>query len=155
MLLRIALAVLALALVLVSVRLLGLAAASRRTGGPTAVPAELAPCPRRPNCVSSRAAEPRRRVAPIAVAGGRDAAMAAARRAIEATPRATVLAAEGGYLRAEYRSALFGFVDDLELLWDEAAGAFDVRSASREGYSDLGVNRRRVEELRQRLAAPG
>lgn len=59
---------------------------------------------------------------------------------------------KAGYLRAEYRSALFGFVDDVELLLDEAAKRIDVRSASRTGYFDFGVNRRRVEEIRDRFA---
>jgi uncharacterized protein (DUF1499 family) len=59
---------------------------------------------------------------------------------------------KAGYLRAEFRSSLFGFVDDLELLLDKAAKRIDVRSASRTGYFDFGVNRRRVEEIRKRFA---
>ncbi len=57
-----------------------------------------------------------------------------------------------GYLHAEFRSALFGFVDDVEFRMDEAHGRIDVRSASRTGYYDFGVNRRRVEEIRKRFA---
>jgi uncharacterized protein (DUF1499 family) len=56
-----------------------------------------------------------------------------------------------GYLHAEFRSALFGFVDDVEFRMDETAGRIDVRSASRTGYFDFGVNRRRVEEIRARF----
>jgi uncharacterized protein (DUF1499 family) len=47
---------------------------------------------------------------------------------------------------------LFGFVDDMEFRMDEAAGRIDVRSASRTGYYDFGVNRRRVEEIRARIS---
>ena len=57
---------------------------------------------------------------------------------------------EGGYLHFEYRSWLFGFVDDLELLVGD--GVIQVKSSSRVGYSDMGANRKRVENLRQRLA---
>ena len=56
------------------------------------------------------------------------------------------------YLHAECRSALFGFVDDLELHLRASDGIIAVRSASRLGYGDLGVNRRRVESLRSALA---
>jgi uncharacterized protein (DUF1499 family) len=59
---------------------------------------------------------------------------------------------ELGYLHAEFRSALFGFVDDVEFRMDETAGRIDVRSASRTGWFDFGVNRRRVEEIRARFS---
>jgi uncharacterized protein (DUF1499 family) len=54
----------------------------------------------------------------------------------------------GDLVRAEFRSRL-GFVDDVEFRIDEAAGRIHVRSASRKGYWDLGVNRRRVETIRE------
>jgi len=63
-----------------------------------------------------------------------------------------VVTVDGPYLHAEFTSRLLHFVDDLELLYDPEAQSFEVRSASRVGTSDLGVNRRRVETLRQRLA---
>jgi uncharacterized protein (DUF1499 family) len=59
------------------------------------------------------------------------------------------------YLHAECRSAVFGLVDDLELHLRQSEGIIAVRSASRLGYSDLGVNRRRVEGLRSSLIALG
>jgi len=59
---------------------------------------------------------------------------------------------EMGYLHAEFRSALFGFVDDVEFRMDEVSGRIDIRSASRTGYYDFGVNRRRVEEIRARFS---
>jgi len=55
------------------------------------------------------------------------------------------------YLAAEFKSGLFGFVDDLELLIDQGQQMVQVRSGSRVGYSDMGVNRKRVEKLRQLL----
>jgi uncharacterized protein (DUF1499 family) len=60
-----------------------------------------------------------------------------------------VVSLEPGYLHAECRSALMGFVDDLELHLRAAEGTIAVRSASRLGWSDMGVNRQRVDTLRQ------
>jgi len=68
-------------------------------------------------------------------------------------PRATLIEQRPDYLRAEFRSRWLGFVDDVEFLLDPAAGLIHVRSASRLGYSDLGVNRERIEHLRAALAA--
>jgi uncharacterized protein (DUF1499 family) len=116
----------------------------------------LAACKRSPNCVSSQAdrADAEHYIAPIAFKGTTVEAMAAAKRAIEAMERATIMREERGYLYAELRSKLLGFVDDLELLYDEKAGVFHVRSASRLGRRDFGVNRARVEKLRALIAAP-
>jgi uncharacterized protein (DUF1499 family) len=115
----------------------------------------LAPCKRSPNCVSSQAdrADGEHYIAPIAFNGTPGEAMPAAKRAVEAMERASVVREEGGYLYAEFRSKLLGFVDDLELLYDEKAGAFHVRSASRLGRRDFGVNRARVEKLRALIPA--
>ena len=68
-------------------------------------------------------------------------------------PRATVIRTEGAYLYAEFRTRLMRYVDDVELYYDERAGLVHVRSASRLGRRDFGVNRRRVEELRALVAA--
>ena len=55
----------------------------------------------------------------------------------------------GPYLHAEFRSKWFRFVDDLECIYDEAERKIDVRSAARLGYSDFGVNKKRIDELRK------
>ena len=111
----------------------------------------LAPCKRTPNCVSSQAdAQDREHyIAPLAFRG----TMQSLRKAVESMPRATVISAEGNYLYAEYRSRLMRYVDDVELHYDEKAGVVHVRSASRLGRRDFGVNRARVEELRRLIAA--
>jgi uncharacterized protein (DUF1499 family) len=106
----------------------------------------LAPCKRTPNCVSSQA-DPLDRehyIAPIAFKG----TSSELRRAVESMERSTVIAADGGYLYAEFRTRLLRYVDDLELCYDERAGLVHVRSASRLGRRDFGVNRKRVEALR-------
>jgi uncharacterized protein (DUF1499 family) len=103
-------------------------------------------CKPTPNCVSSQAdpADQEHYIAPIAFSG----TMMELRRAVESMTRATVIKQEGSYLYAEYKSALMGYVDDVELLLDDKARLVHVRSASRLGRSDFGVNRKRIEELR-------
>jgi uncharacterized protein (DUF1499 family) len=106
-----------------------------------------------PNCVSSQAdpADAEHYIAPIAFKGNVLDAIAAARKAVEGMRRATVVRHEGNYLYAEFRSKLMGFVDDVEFTYDEKAGLLHVRSASRLGRRDYGVNRARVEALRSRI----
>jgi uncharacterized protein (DUF1499 family) len=70
-------------------------------------------------------------------------------------PRTRIVKETEDYLHAECRSALFRFVDDLELQLRPSESIIAVRSASRLGYSDLGVNRRRVEGLRESLTRLG
>jgi uncharacterized protein (DUF1499 family) len=114
---------------------------------------KLSPCKRTPNCVSSQAdpADAEHYVAPIAFKGGALEAMAAVRKAVEGMERATVVRHEGGYLYAEFRSKLMRFVDDVEFSADGRSGLIQVRSASRLGRRDFGVNRARVEALRSRI----
>ena len=106
-----------------------------------------------PNCVSSQAdpADKEHHIEPIRFKGTARDAMAAARKAVEGMQRATVVRHEGNYLYAEFKSKLMGFVDDVEFTYDEKAGLLHVRSASRLGRRDFGVNRARVEALRSRI----
>jgi uncharacterized protein (DUF1499 family) len=116
-------------------------------------PGTLPPCPKKPNCVSSLAPDEDHRAEPYRLGAGVD--WAAVRAAVAAMPRTTIVEERPGYLHAECRSRLFRFVDDLELLGSKAGDRVDVRSASRVGYGDWGVNRARVESLREALAAAG
>ena len=113
----------------------------------------LAPPKPTPNCVSSQAeaADEEHFIAPIPFNGDAPVAMAAVRAAVESMRDATVIRQEGGYLYAEYRTKLMRFVDDVEFLFDAKAGLIHVRSASRLGRRDFGVNRARVESLRARI----
>lgn len=114
----------------------------------------LARCKRTPNCVGSQGdqGDAEHYIAPIAFKGSADQAMAAVRKALEGTERATVIRSEASYLYAEFRSRWMGFVDDVEFLSDAASGVIHVRSASRLGRRDFGVNRERVEALRAVIA---
>jgi uncharacterized protein (DUF1499 family) len=110
----------------------------------------LAPCRRTPNCVSSQAdpSDCQHYIAPLAFAGS----IAELRRAIERLPRVTVIREASDYLYAEFRTPLLRYVDDVEFL--KTGSVVHVRSASRLGRRDFGVNRRRVEEIRALIADP-
>jgi uncharacterized protein (DUF1499 family) len=115
----------------------------------------LAPCPTSPNCVSSDALDPSHRVAPFEFRGPPAEAWQAAREAVAALPRTQIVSETDSYLHAECTSKLFGFIDDLELHLRPDRSLIAVRSASREGYTDLGVNRRRLAQLRSELQRRG
>jgi uncharacterized protein (DUF1499 family) len=115
----------------------------------------LAPCPDSPNCVSSDAADAAHRVAPFALALPVAEAWRLLGEAVRAMPRTTVTETTDAYLHVECRSLVFRFVDDLELELRKGEGVVAVRSASRVGHSDFGVNRRRIENLRKLLRDRG
>ena len=102
-------------------------------------------CRQTPNCVSSQAdpADAEHYIAPL------KGTMEGVRRAVAAMPRTTVITDKQNYLYAEFRSKLLGYVDDVEFFHDGAV--IQVRSASRLGRRDFGVNRKRVEDLRALL----
>jgi uncharacterized protein (DUF1499 family) len=113
----------------------------------------LAPCPDQPNCVSSEAQDPGHAVAPMQLAGHSDTEWAEIRAVVSGLPRSRIVTATDQYLHATLKSRFFGFIDDLELKLDPQTKRIDIRSASRSGSYDLGVNRRRVEDLRKQLKA--
>jgi uncharacterized protein (DUF1499 family) len=114
-----------------------------------AAPEGLAPCPLTPNCVSSQASDTGHFIAPISYTGPADQAMQRMQQVLAQLERSTLVGHTATYLHFEVRSMLFRFVDDIECLLDPAAGVIHIRSASRVGLSDLGVNRRRVEHIRE------
>jgi uncharacterized protein (DUF1499 family) len=116
----------------------------------------LTACPSTPNCVSSDASDPAQRVDAFALPEAiGPAAWQHFATAVAALPRTRIVEATDDYLHAECSSAIFGFVDDLELHLRPDSQYVAVRSASRLGYSDLGVNRRRIEQLRKILRDRG
>jgi uncharacterized protein (DUF1499 family) len=107
----------------------------------------LAPCPSTPNCVLSTSSD-EHAIAPLAFVGDAADAWRRLEEIAKATPRATLIVNRPGYLYIEVASAALGFVDDVEFVLDASAGVIDVRSASRLGRSDFGVNRARIEAMR-------
>ncbi len=111
----------------------------------------LQACPDSPNCVSSQSLDEEHRIEPIQLKGNSRRAIQALKHAIDDSERAEVIKSEDNYLYAEFTSKLLGFVDDVEFFINEDERTIEVRSASRLGESDLGVNRKRIETLQQQF----
>jgi uncharacterized protein (DUF1499 family) len=109
---------------------------------------KLSACPISPNCVSSQSTDVIHKIEPLAYKSSKDQAYAELKKIIHSMKRTKIVKETDSYLHVEFRSALFRFVDDVEFYFDEGAKLIQVRSASRIGYSDLGVNRRRIESIR-------
>ena len=111
------------------------------------------------NSVTSQAAlypdHPQRRyaeIAPLALQGDGQSTLAKIKAIVEGTPGAEVVRSDPGYLYARYTSRLMRFVDDVEFWFDPPNNVVQVRSASRLGSGDMGVNRKRIEAVRAALA---
>jgi uncharacterized protein (DUF1499 family) len=112
---------------------------------------QLAVCATTPNCVSSYASDEQHQIAPLDDRGDRATTFAALKQVVAGLPDAKVIEQTDDYLYAEFTSQLMGFVDDVEFYRDDANSVIQVRSASRLGESDLGVNRQRIEMIRELL----
>jgi uncharacterized protein (DUF1499 family) len=117
---------------------------------------ELSPCPSAPHCVSSIDPDADHHVDAFVFRGTTAQARTRLVQALKSLPRTEIVEQEAAYLRAESRSTLLRFVDDVQCVIRPAAagagGVIEVRSASRVGYYDFGANRERVESLRQAFA---
>ena len=91
-------------------------------------------------------------IAPLALRGDGPTTMARLNALLQAEPGATIVDSRVDYLRVQYTTRLMKFVDDVEFWFDPVQGVVQVRSASRVGRNDFGVNRRRIEQLRDKLA---
>ncbi len=114
---------------------------------------QLAPCGSRPNCVSSQASDGEHAIAPLPRTGTATESLDRLAAIIEALPRTRIVTRTDSYLHAEFKSRLFGFVDDVEFYAPEGDEVVHFRSASRLGYSDLGANRARMEDIRAKYEA--
>jgi uncharacterized protein (DUF1499 family) len=106
----------------------------------------LIPCPDSPNCVSSFEERESHHIAPL------QSSLEQIEQILLAREDANIVRAESDYILVEFTSRLMGFVDDVEFLFDPLTRQTHVRSASRLGYSDMGVNRERIESIRGALA---
>lgn len=113
----------------------------------------LSGCSGPPNCVSSESEDPRRSVAPMELVGDSSNGWVAIQDVVGRLPRGRIAKATDRYLHVTLQSRFLGFIDDMELRLDPQTKMISIRSASRKGYFDLGVNRRRVENLRKQLKA--
>lgn len=110
----------------------------------------LSPCPSSPNCVQSFDAKDQNHyVQPIKFIGTPTQAKKNLLDALNSTPDTVIVVVESNYVRAECTSKWLGFIDDIEFLIDKQE--IHVRSASRTGYYDLGVNLKRVKTIREKI----
>lgn len=108
-------------------------------------------CPKSPNCVSTQAADSDHLIAPFKIKGEPQAAWAALKKALLDQSRTVITKETDNSLHAETTSLVFRFVDDIDATLDRDARQIHIRSASRVGYYDLGVNRRRIQALRTKM----
>jgi uncharacterized protein (DUF1499 family) len=111
----------------------------------------LQPCPDSPNCVSTQARDEKHRMDPIVYTGPMEQAKQRLFTVIASMNRTRILEDRGEYIHAVFTSLIFRFKDDVEFVFDDQNKLIHFRSASRVGYSDLGVNRKRMEEIRKRF----
>ncbi len=116
---------------------------------------KLSPCPVTPNCVSSDATDDAHSIQPLVLKSNSEAAWQALSTYLKTDSSYTIIRQGSDYLRAEARTPLFRFVDDVEFHLRAQQGQIAMRSASRFGYSDLGTNRRRLEGVRKALREIG
>jgi len=112
---------------------------------------QLPPCPSSPNCVSSQATDADHAIAPFKIVGNIEEAWTALKKALISQSRTVITDETGDTLHAQATSLVFRFVDDIDAILDTDARLIHIRSASRTGYGDFGVNRKRVEMLRSQL----
>jgi uncharacterized protein (DUF1499 family) len=128
-------------------------AVSGCTGNPPSNLGQFAPCPESPNCVSTQANDEIHGIAPIAYSDERKPTQKRLLKIIHSLPRTQVVVEGDDYFHVEFTSRVLRFVDDVEFYFGVEAGKIHFRSASRIGHSDLGVNRKRMENIRSRFTA--
>ena len=117
--------------------------------GDSEVPSRsFASCPDTPNCVSSLVQDSKHFIDPIAYQG-QEHPFKILLKIIQKLPRSQIQSQEDNYIHLTVRSRIFSFIDDLEFLYDPKASLIHMRSASRSGYYDFGVNRKRLEKIRK------
>ena len=108
---------------------------------------KLHPCPKSPNCVSTQAIDENQKIEPIKYSGSLEDAKGKILSIINSLKRSKIITNEENYIHIEFRTATFRFVDDVEFLFDDKDKIIQFRSRARMGYSDMGVNRKRMEEI--------
>ncbi|MDJ0843382.1 DUF1499 domain-containing protein [Crocosphaera sp.] len=107
---------------------------------------KLTACPGTPNCVNSQSTDSQSKIDPLPMIS-----IAELKKVVESMERTTIIEETSDYLYAEFKTPLMGYVDDVEFYLDNSQNVIHVRSASRLGKSDLGLNRQRVEEIRSKI----
>lgn len=114
---------------------------------------QLVPCPKAPNCVSSQATDKKHFIQPLHFVGTLQEAQEELLKILKAWKRAKITVVLKNYIRVEFTSKLFRFIDDVEFYFPPTKTEkiiINIRSASRIGHSDLGTNRKRIEQISTR-----
>ena len=117
---------------------------------------QLKECPTTPNCVNSQAKDKKHFIEPILFTGSPLEAKKHILNIFKELKRSKIKVVEDNYIRAEFTSRVFRFVDDVEFYFPDTKSKkriIHVRSASRIGHSDLGMNRKRIEQIRSKFKA--
>lgn len=122
--------------------------------GAQSVPRTLEPCPASPNCISSQAdpSDETHYLAPFAYTLSDEETLELAKTILLSKPRTELIEQDSNYLHITYKSRVFRFVDDVEVLLDTEAKLLHFRSAARLGKGDFGVNQRRMQWFVEELA---
>ena len=107
------------------------------------------PCPKSPNCVSTQSTDEKHRMEPIQYSSTVDEAKVKIKNIITSFKRTKLITETENYLHFEFRTATFKFVDDVEFYLDDKEKLIHFRSAARLGWSDMGVNRKRMGKIRE------
>ena len=113
---------------------------------------QLMPCPTTPNCVSSQTTDKDQFIQPLHFSGTGEEAQQRLLQILNTFQKTNILTVQKNYIRVAFSSKIFGFVDDAEFYFMPIKNdkvVINLRSASRIGYSDLGVNRKRIEQIRK------
>jgi uncharacterized protein (DUF1499 family) len=105
------------------------------------------PCPKSPNCVSTQSTDKKHKIDPINYSGSIEEEKIKIKNIVKSLKRTKLITEEEIYLHFEFRTATFKFVDDVEFYFDDSAKLIHCRSASRVGWSDMGVNRKRMKKI--------
>ncbi|MBY8992445.1 MAG: DUF1499 domain-containing protein [Candidatus Lokiarchaeota archaeon] len=105
------------------------------------------PCPSSPNCVSTQSIDEKHKMDPINFEGSLEEARSKIINIIKSLKRSKIIVETEKYLHIEFRTAVWRFVDDVEFYFDETEKEIHFRSAARLGYSDMGVNKKRMENI--------
>jgi uncharacterized protein (DUF1499 family) len=116
---------------------------------------KLAPCPNSPNCVSTQSQDPRHQIDPIPYTTSPAEAKATLLHIIRSMERSKIITDDPTYVHAEFRTKGIGYVDDVELYFDQEAQVIHFRSSARLPYWDWGVNGKRMEGIRAAFEAAG
>ncbi|ARI78175.1 DUF1499 domain-containing protein [Halobacillus mangrovi] len=108
---------------------------------------QLAECPNSPNCVSTQTEKSDKQMQPLPFTGDLAETRRRLKQILNDMDRTSIEMETDTYIHAIVTTKLLRFKDDIEFYLDEQEGLVHFRSASRVGYSDLGVNRKRMENI--------